>query len=446
MKVALQENFSGDIIKPGDGDYDRASTVLVAKGAPKLVLRPRSAADVTLAIQYGIEHSLVISVRSGGHSNGGFGTNKGGLVIDLMHLNGVEVIDDNRHLVRVGAGATWVKVAEALQEHGLAISSGDTKTVGVGGLTLGAGIGWMVRKYGLAIDNLVAAEVVMADGRVLRASESDHGDLFWAVRGGGGNMGVVTSFDFVAHPVANVYAGNVTYGLDDLTGLLKGWRDYMRTAPEDLTTMFMVMPDFGGMPPSAVILCCYDGDDKAAAMEAIDPLLRLGKVMSHDIAEKAYADVLGDAHVPSGVKIVVNNVFVQDFNDELIDIISRQKDRILQIRSLGGAMNRVPADATAFAHRDSEVLIVSPVFLAPDASDSTIEVALKPWREIVRFGTGAYSNFFSSATKKEVAAAYPAATYERLAEIKRRYDPRNVFNQNLNIKPAAASAPRAGRH
>jgi FAD/FMN-containing dehydrogenase len=434
---ALQSNFTGDIIKPDDSRYDQARTTYLFKGTPVFVARPRTASDVSQAIKYTRGNKLLLSVRSGGHSGHGFSTNDGGAVIDLMHMDNVEVLDAKTHRVRIGGGALWGDIATALQRHGLVLSSGDTKTVGVGGLTLGAGMGWMLRKYGLAIDSLVAAEVVTADGVIRRASADEHDDLFWAIRGGGGNFGVVTSFEFIAHPMGKVYAGAITYDANDIAGIIKGWRDYMRQAPEELTTMLMVMPEFGGNPPAVVSMCCYAGDDKDAAMQAVGPLQQLGKVMRQNITEKDYADVLDEAHTPPGFKIITNNMFIRNFSDDLIETISRQKGQMLQIRSCGGAMNRVPAAATAFAHRDSEAFMVMPAFIAPSASPADIDAAQAGYRAIAHYGNGAYVNFFTELTGAEIPAAYPPPTYERLAKIKQIYDPQNIFSQNYNITPHA---------
>ncbi len=436
----LERDFSGEVIRPGDRIYEQASKTYLHQGAPAVVFRPAKTGDVALALQHARSNSLILSIRSGGHSGAGLGTNTGGVVIDLSALNKIEVIDRERGLVRIGAGATWGEVARVLQSFQLALSSGDTTTVGVGGLTLGGGIGWMVRKVGLAIDRLVAAEVVTAAGRTLRASATEHPDLFWAVRGGGGNFGVVTNFEFAAFPLNKVYAGVIVYSLDNLAGLLKGWRDTMRAATEDLTTMLVLMPAFAGNPPAAIVMACYASDDEARAKSAIDPLLQIGKVIQQDIQEKYYADVLEEAHMPEGVQVIVKNGLVKDFSDELIEAITSMYGQAdspaLQLRSLGGQMKRVAADATAFAHRDSELLVVAPTFVPLEASDREISQAMKPWRTIAPFTSGAYVNFFSTATDEDVAASYPHATYERLAKIKRIYDPENIFNQNYNIKPA----------
>jgi FAD/FMN-containing dehydrogenase len=432
------KQFEGAVIRPGDQGYDEVSKVFMAQGSPAVVVRPLHAADVALAVSFARARGLELSVRSGGHSGAGHSTNDGGMVIDVRKLDGVEVIDPEANVVRVGAGALWGNVAEALEPHGLAISSGDTKTVGVGGLTLAGGVGWMVRKYGLTIDSLVAAEIVTADGDILRVSQDEESDLFWAIRGGGGNFGVAVSFDIAAHPTGDVYGGMVMYSMDDIKQALTGWRDCMRAAPRELTTMFLVMPatpGFEDMPASCMVLVCYAGDDETEAMHAIDPLLKLGRILNKDIGRKKYKEVLGDAHAPGNRKVLTNNAFMRELSDELIDTICEKPEVILQIRSVGGAMNDVAADATAFAHRDSEVMIVSPAFLAHGSSAEDEAEALAPWRKIAKFGHGAYINFFNYDGPAELEAGYPPATLKRLRAIKKQYDPQNLFHHNYNIKP-----------
>lgn len=431
----IKQVFAGDVIVDGDALYDEASTILMYKGSPTVIFCPKNNEDIAAAIAYAKGNGLVLSVRSGGHSGAGHSTNDGGVVIDLSHFNGVEIVDEHECLVRIGGGAKWGDIAKKLGEHNLAISSGDTKSVGVGGLTLGGGIGWMVRKYGLALDSLVSAEIVTADGQTLHLSNTENPDLFWAIRGGSGNFGVVTQFEFKAHPVKNVVAGTIAYKLDGMDKLLKGWRDAMRQAPEELTTMFLVMPSFGGNPAAAMIIACYAGDDEAAAMQAIEPLTKLGEVIGNDVKQKEYAEVLEEAHPPQGMKVIVHDTFIKDFSNEVIETIASQEGLILQLRYLGGAMNRVPAEATAFAHRDNEVLIVAPTFVGPNATDEEIAKALEPWSKIEAFGNGSYCNFLSDASEKSITASYPEATYDRLVQVKKQYDPENTFSQTYNIKP-----------
>lgn len=432
---AAKQQFTGDVILSNDTTYEEASAVFVCKGKPAVIFRPKNTEDVVLAITYAKENSMILSVRSGGHNGAGFSTNDGGVVVDLMYFDSVEIFDETQSLVRIGAGANWGKVAKTLGQHNLALSSGDTASVGVGGLTLGGGVGWMVRKYGLAIDSLVAAEIITADGQILRVSEQEHADLFWAIRGGSGNFGIVTYFEFKARPVREVFAGTIMYKRDNVGALLKGWRDVMRSAPDELTTMFLVVPSFGGQPASAMAVVCYVGDDETVAMNAIKPLDSIGEVISKDIAKKAYAEVLEEAHPPEGMKIIVNDIFIQDFSDDSIEIIASQEDVVLQLRYLGGAMNRVPKDATAFAHRDSEILVVCPVFMSPQATEKEVAESLEPWNKIAAVGKGSYCNFLTSADAASLHASYPGDTYTRLAKIKHIYDPENFFNQTYNIMP-----------
>ncbi len=424
----------------GDPGYDQASTVLLRKGSPAIIVVAHSPADVRQAIAYANQHSLVLSVRSGGHSNAGFGTNDDGMVIDVSRMNDITITNKASGHVRIGAGAQWGDVAKKLETDGLAISSGDTLSVGVGGLTLGAGVGWLVRKQGLAIDSLQSVELVTADGRVITASNSSHPDLFWALRGGGGNFGVATAFEFTAHPTSQVYFGAIAFAPTDIAAWLKGWRDIMRNAPDELTTMAMILPAkaMGQNPATHVILCCWDGDTEAAANAALAPIRSLAPILNDAVTKKHYSEALEEAHVPQGVHIEVNNAFFNDLSDQVIQkiVAAYQHGRMFQLRSVGGAMSRIAPDATAFAHRDSEVLVVAPQFFPADVAEATIQQSLQSWRDIAATSTGAYINFFSRATQQEITAAYPPTTYKKLAAVKKTYDPRNVFNQNINITPA----------
>jgi FAD/FMN-containing dehydrogenase len=439
--VTLKQTFSGNIILPEDSSYEEARKTMMRTGSPAIVLQPKTTQDVVAAIAYAKEVGGPLSVRSGGHSGPGFGTNEGGTVIDVRGLHSVEILDADARLVRIGSGAEWGAVAKTLGEHDLALSSGDTTTVGVGGLTLGGGIGWMVRQYGLAIDSLVGAEIVTASGEVLQLSAQENEDLFWGIRGGGGNFGVVTHFDFTAHPLDGVVSGSIKYGIQDLPTVLTGWRDTMRSADEKLSSMLITFPSFGpNAPANATIVVCYASTDEAEAHAAIAPLLKLGSDPAADIKPMAYADVLQEAHPPGGMHVVAKNVFMDTMTDELInDITALYKDGapapVLQIRSVGGAMNRIAADATAFAHRSSEILLVGASFFPGDASAETIEQGLQPWKALSATGNGAYANLLSQADAHDLAAAYPATTHEKLVAIKRAYDPDNFFRQNYNIEP-----------
>ena len=441
-----QTDFTVETVRPGDDDYDAAARVFFGTGTPALVVRPRDPTQVAAALTHALRQDLPVSVRSGGHSPLAHGTNNGGIVLDLVHLDDVEVLDDRRRLVRIGAGATWGRVAAALDPRGWAITAGDTSDVGVGGLTLGGGIGWLVRRHGLAIDNLVGARVVTADGRLLATSQFEHPDLFWALRGGGGNFGVVVDFDFIAQAVSTVHFGSVTYRLDDPTVLLGRWRDAMRAAPDELSSTLVLMPRTPAAAPSAMVLLCYAGDPDTAVSEAddaIEPLLGLGTVTHASIAERRYAEILEDAEVPPGLRLVGRNTLVPTLDADTIAAVAGMHaapgPKMIAIRSLGGAFGRVPTAATAFAHRDAEAMIVAMVMLPGTASDADVEQALVPWQGVAGRGAGVYVNFQGSATPADIAAAYPPATRARLAGVKRAYDPDNRFALNHNVEPALAS-------
>jgi FAD/FMN-containing dehydrogenase len=438
----LRRDFGGDIIEPGAADYEPASRSVLALGSPAYVLRPGSAGDVRAGVRFAAGAGLVLSVRGGGHSFAGFGTNDGGVVIDLTRLAHVEIIDRDRHLVRIGGGATWGAVAAVLAPHGLAISSGDTKGVGVGGLTLTGGIGWKVRKYGLALDSLVAAEVVTAGGEAVRASADEHPELFWAIRGGGGNFGIVTAFEFAAHPTTDVFYGRISFPASEAATVLQGWAAHLRTAPEELTSVVEFANPFAGGPDAPVeIRVAFDGDDPGLAAKAIDPIRQLGTVLDDDVALTPYADTLVDGLTPPpGVQVVprsgfVGNGSVSEVLAILTEVGASQRSPFIAVRSVGGAVSRVPDDATAYAHRRAELMFVTTV-----AGPAPVVEAARPaldaiWGRLAPYVDGAYANFLTSATEQDVAAVYPAATYERLAAVKRQYDPGNLFSGNHNVRP-----------
>jgi len=300
----------------------------------------------------------------------------------------------------------------------------------------------MVRRDGLAIDNLVGARVVTADGRLLTASGDENPELFWALRGGGGNFGVVVDFDFLAQPVSTVRFGMVTFRLDDPVGLLRRWRDVMRSAPDELSSTLALPPRTPGTPPAAAVLLCHAGDHGPTASDvdaAIEPLLRLGTVTGTRISSCRYAAILEDAEPPDGVRLVVRNALVRNLDDAVIAAVSRchagRVPTALAVRSLGGAFGRVPSEATAFAHRDAEAMVVGLLMPPSPTTDAEIGRALAPWRAVAARGIGTYINFQGSATTEDLAAAYPARTHARLSAVKHAYDPDNRFARNHNILP-----------
>ncbi|HRN49733.1 MAG TPA: FAD-binding oxidoreductase [Anaerolineales bacterium] len=436
----IAAHFSGEFILPADPGYAEVSDGYQNPGAPAVVLLPATAVQVAEALALVQQLGLPVTIRSGGHNNAGLSTNRGGIVISLAHINDIQRLDDHGR-VRVGSGATWGAVAEALRPHQLAISSGDTRTVGVGGLTLGGGIGWMVRKFGLALDSLLAVELVTVDGRILRASRDEHAELFWAVRGAGANFGVVTYFEFAAQRVPKVTYNTIMYSQDEVPALLRNWRDAVRGSREDVTSSFTLLPSFGeGMPPMVWVLACYAGP-AAEAEPHLARLAQLATPISVESKEVDYADVLEDGQPPEGMQIVVKNIFLQSLTDEAIDAIaavnSQPGMRVFQLRHLGGAVARVPAEETAFAFRDSEIMMFSAAFFPGDATSEVIEAGMQGWQALARqHGRGSYINFLSTASAEDVADIYPTATRARLAALKREYDPHNLLNSNYNVLPA----------
>jgi FAD/FMN-containing dehydrogenase len=438
----LRHDFGGDIIEPDGAEYESARRTRLVSGNPAHVLRPGSVGDVQAGVRFAASTGLLLSVRGGGHDFAGFGTNDGGVVIDLSMLADVAIIDKERHLVRIG-GATWGQVASALAPRGLAISSGDTKSVGVGGLTLAGGIGWKVRKHGLALDNVAVAEVVTASGEVVHASAAENPELFWAIRGGGGNFGIVTAFDFTAHPTTDVFYGKIAFPASEAATVIQGWADYLRTAPAELTSTADFANPLRGPEAPVEILIAFDGDNPELAAEAIDPIRRLGTVTGDDIALTPYADTLADGTPPPGLQFAVRSAFAdQESVSEVLQILAEVRasewSPLIAVRSVGGAVSRVPSDATAYAHRQAELMVVT-----TSAGPKPVVEAARPaleaiWERLVPHVSGAYANFLSSATAEDVAAIYPPQVYNRLAAVKRQYDPGNLFARNRNIRPRQA--------
>ena len=418
------DNFGGDIIEPGAADYESARRSVLAVGSPAYVLRPADVRDVQVAVRFAASAGMALSVRGGGHGFPGFATNDGGLVIDLSRLSAVEVQDHSR--VRVGGGATWGAVVDALAPLGLAISSGDTRSVGVGGLTLSGGIGWKVRKHGLALDSLVGAEVVTAAGDVVRADAGENPDLFWALRGGGGNFGVVTAFEFAPQPTTDVFHGKISFPASSAAAVLQGWADYLRSAPEELTSIASLANPFAGGPNAPVeIQVVFDGDDALAAGAAIDPIRRLGPVLTDDVTVKPYASVFEEGLTPPpGIRLVTRGAFIgagsaSSVLATLVEAAASGKSPFIAIRSVGGAVSRVADDATAYAYRKAE-LMVATTTVGPDPVIAAATPGLNAfWQRLAPHVMGAYANFLSSATEQDVAAVYPPETYHRLAALKR---------------------------
>jgi FAD/FMN-containing dehydrogenase len=430
----LRERMGG-VWLPGDDEYEALRPKYVLAGEPAVFVRPETTDEIAEALRFAAAESMPVSIRSGGHGASIF-PNPGGIVIDLGNFASIDVEDDG--LVRIGGGATWGVVAETLEKHGLGLSSGDTRQVGVGGLTLGGGIGWMVRERGLALDQLVGAQLVTATGEVVNANEQTNPELFWALRGGGGNFGIVIEFTFQAHPMDGVVAGSIALDAERLPEVVRAWRDVMRAAPEQLNVTLVSFPSFGpDIPAGAQLLVCFAGNDQTSADAAIAPLLALPGAGVSTIVPKRYSEVLEDATPPPPGTIVGENGFVPELSDEAIDAIIASREAmlpsVLMMRSLGGAFSRVAPDATAFPHRDAEAWVFIGSFLPLDADAEAIAEKASHWSTAAEFVTGTYGNFRQNSTAEIVARMYPGGTADRLHAVKRDWDPQNVFRVNHNV-------------
>ncbi len=436
----LSTATGGTVIRPGDPDWDAARRFHSGIGEPAAVIRVSSVDDVRGALRYAAAERLEILVRSGGHS--AWGTLPGGLTIDISALADVTV-DGTR--VRVGGGAHWGDVARTLARHGLGISSGDTASVGVGGLTLGGGIGWMVRAWGLAADQLVGAQVVTARGEVVEVSESSHPDLLWALRGGGGNFGVVTRFDFEAHPLDGVVFA--TLGIDgDVRTALRMVRDVLAAAPRELTVTYMDVPAMDpSAPAGASLTAVWIGTDEQAARTALAPLLDAPGISVRELGVKSYPDVLlevpeFDPEQPMP-GFVGGNTLLHDLDEGTIDALvsfhEQNPASVLFLRSLGGAFGDVAQDATPFPARDATWFAMAGAFDIPGMLDDARRAdILAAWDAIEARGAGVYGNFTTSTDRSWVQRMYPPETMARLAAVKREWDPANLFCRNHNVVPA----------
>ncbi|WP_019181855.1 FAD-binding oxidoreductase [Microbacterium yannicii] len=436
----LTAAIGGTVIRPGDSDWESARRFHSGIGEPSLIIRAASVDDVRGAVRYAAAERLDIMVRSGGHS--AWGTVPGGLTIDISALDDVSVSGTR---VSIGGGAHWGAVAHTLSEHGLGISSGDTASVGVGGLTLGGGIGWMVRAWGLAADQLVGAQLVTAAGDVIEVTAEAQPDLFWALRGGGGNFGVVTRFDFEAHPLERIVA--LTVGIDgDARPVLRALRDVMASAPLELTVTYMDVPAMDpNAPAGATITAVWIGDDEDAVRRVLAPLFDVPGVSERESGVQSYPDVLLDAPAFDPEQpmpgFIGGNTLLRELDDDaigrLVGFREQNPASVVLLRSLGGAYGDVAQDDTPFPARDATWFAMAGAFDIPGMlDDDGRAAALARWDGIEALGAGVYGNFTVSTDASWAQRMYPPATMSRLAAVKREWDPDNLFRRNHNIAPA----------
>ncbi|MCF4119480.1 LLM class flavin-dependent oxidoreductase [Antribacter sp. KLBMP9083] len=432
---ALPAALAERAVEPGDRGYDAVRHNYLRSGSPGLVLRPRSPEEVAEALAYAQRQDVPLAVRSAGHGISGRSTNDGGIVLDLGAFSGIDVLDVATRRVRLGAGATWGHVAETLVPYGWAITSGDYGGVGVGGLATTAGIGLLGRLQGLTIDHVVAADVVTADGRFLRASATENPELFWGLRGAGGNLAVVTSLELEAGDVGDVVYSQMALDASDTTGLLEKWGDAVEAAPRELTSFLILGGPRRGQGPVAQLMTVFAGSDTEAAVAALEPLADAGPLLGHQAYVMPYSGVVQrvDARHAGGGDPAGRSGLVQHLDAavsrEVADLALSGESYFTQIRATGGAANDVPANATAYAHRSANFAIS-----ALSSSQDRLNAAWDAGPG--RLTDGLYLSFDTDSRPERVRDAFPGETLARLRRLKREYDPGNVFAANFPIPPA----------
>jgi hypothetical protein len=449
---ALRSSIRGAVITPTDERYDATRQLFLASydRRPAVIVEVADAADAARAVDFARDSGLPLAVRGGGHGSGGFASVEGGIVIDVRQLRAIDIDIDGR-TVWAGAGVTAGELTTATVEHGLAIGFGDTASVGISGITLGGGVGYLSRKHGLTIDNLLAVELVTADGQVLEVDADHHPDLFWAVRGGGGNFGVVTRLRYRLADVSDFTGGMLILPAspDAITGFL----DLAEAAPDGLSTILNVMPcppmpflpeELHGTMVMLAMLAWTGPADEGSRVLA--PFRALAAPLVDMVAEQPYTGMYPPEEGAGEYRpmAVQRTLFLDHVDRDMAALIlerlaaSDAPMRAVQLRVLGGAIARVPADATAYAHRSSRIMTVVVSFHGPDD-----HAAREGWVTSLADGlrqedAGAYVNFLMDQGPDGVSAAYPPDTFARLAGIKASWDPTNLFRSNQNIPPAAA--------
>ena len=447
---ALRPRLIGQLVTADSADYDEArkSLYVTVDRRPLAIVRAATARDVAAAVGFARDRALPLAVRSGGHSLASFSMVDDAIVVDLSGMKRVS-IDPEARIARVQAGTTSGDLAGPANAHGLALSTGDTSSVGMGGLVTGGGIGFMVRKYGLAIDNLLSAQVVTAAGEIVTASADEHPDLFWAIRGGGGNVGVVTEFTYRLAPVGQILGGDLM--LPASREVIRGYLDYAASAPDDLTTIANLMhaPPAPYVPQERVgelvlsILVCWTGSVEDGE-RALAPLRALATPVADTVGPIPYPEIYRyTAHQAAPHGASIRMMFADDLSDATLDAALAAMERatspysLIHFRGMGGAVARVGADATAFAHRHQRYFVAIIGVWLDAAEDAAVHGAWteRIWQAIRHEGSGVYVNFLEDEGADRVREAYPGATYDRLAAIKRRYDPGNLFRFNQNVPP-----------
>lgn len=449
----LSSGLKGALLREGDAGYEESRTIWNAMidRKPALIARCADVSDVVRALNFGREHSLLIAIRGAGHNIAGKGVCDGGLMIDLSGMRAVKV-DEGSRRAQVEPGATLGDVDAATQAHGLALPLGINSTTGIAGLTLGGGFGWLTRQFGMTVDSLVSADVVLADGEQVRASESENADLFWAIRGGGGNFGIVTSFEFDLHAVGpEVFGGLFVYPNEEGGPVLRQYREFVETMPQEMT-VFAVgrqAPPLPFLPEdvhgkAVVILGAFYNGDIAEGEKLAAPLGGFGKPYGTHAGANPYTgwQQLFDPLLAPGARNYWKSHNLAQLSDGFIDLFVESAGKLpsphteLVLPFIGGAANRVAPDAMAYAHRDARwVMNVHGRWETAAEDDAAIAWCREFWKAAQPYASGgAFMNFLTEDETERVQAAY-GANYGRLAEIKKKYDPDNLFRINQNISP-----------
>jgi FAD/FMN-containing dehydrogenase len=455
----LREDVRGDVLDPADLGYVRARAVWNGDvdRHPSLVVRPAGAADVITALRFARSEGLEVAVRGGGHNVAGFGTTDGGLVIDLCHMKGVRV-DPHANRARAQGGALWGDVDHETQAFGLATTGGLVSTTGIGGFTLGGGIGWLMRRHGLTIDNLLGADVITAEGKMVHADAQENTDLFWGLRGGGGNFGIVTEFEYALHEVGPlVYGGPVFHKAERAGELLAFYADWVKTLPDELTTMvvFITAPPEPFVPAALVgrplvgVVSCHIGDHDDAE-RTIRPLRAFAQAdidLAGPIPYVALQSMF-DKAAPRGIRTYWKTAYLDDLSRPVIDTLVEAGARLsalnphsaVHLHHLGGAVSRVDGHSTAFPHRNRPfVFNAIGMWDATNPREAHVTWVRETWDALQSVGAGEpYLNFLSDDQSSDVHAAYGRHTHQRLVELKDRYDPANVFHVNQNVRPSGS--------
>lgn len=448
---SLKVGFRGEIIQPGDKSYDESRKVYNAMidKHPRLIAKCKDVADVISAVNFGRENDIPMSVRGGGHNAGGLGICDDGLVIDLSNINSVHV-DPKSKTVRVGGGAVWGDVDHATHHFKLAVPTGTVSTTGVGGLALGGGIGYLTRKFGLTVDSILEVDMVLADGSFVTANSKENTDLYWAVRGGGGNFGVITSFLFQGHPVHTNFAGPTLWHIDKIDKVLEWYRDFILKADEELYGFFVILtvpsppfPEALGGKKMCGIVWCYLGDHKNA-----DKVFKPVKDMKPDFEHigpmpHPTLNSMFDALLPSGLQWYWKADFINEIPDEAIAMHAKFGNQLptplsqIHIYPINGEAHKVGKQDTPWAYRDANWAQVI-VGIDPDpANNNKITNWAKDYYNALHpfSAGGAYVNFMMEEGEERVKASYKG-NYDRLVKIKNKYDPNNIFRVNQNIRPS----------